>query len=88
EKDFQELYDEVMRQDKFERTDIEIEKKGIFIGKFAVNPLTKEEVPIYIGNFVIYEYGAGAVMAVPAHDQRGYYNANTFHLGPARLPVQ
>ncbi len=51
------IYDEVMKQDKFERTDIEIEKKGMFIGKFALHPMTKEEVPIYIGNFVIYEYG-------------------------------
>ncbi len=58
EKGFKKLYDEVMRQDKFERTDIEVIKKGMFIGKYAFNPMTKEEIPIYIGNFVIYEYGA------------------------------
>ncbi len=72
EKDFKKLYNEVMKQNRFERIDIDIEKKGIFIGKYCINPVTKEEVPVYIGNFVIYEYGAGAVMAVPAHDQRDF----------------
>ena len=41
----------------------------MFIRKYCVNPITKEEIPVYISNFVFYEYGAGAVMAVPAHDQ-------------------
>jgi leucyl-tRNA synthetase len=78
ESDFQNLYKETTRQNKFQRTDIEVEKKGIFIGKHAINPLTKEEIPIYIGNFVIYEYGAGAVMAVPGHDQRDFEFAKKY----------
>jgi len=78
EDSFNELYEEVMHQDNFERTDIDIEKKGMFIGKYATNPLTNEEVPIYIGNFVIFEYGAGAVMAVPAHDQRDFEFAKQY----------
>jgi len=87
EKDSEKLYDEVMHQDRFERTDIEIEKKGMFIGKRAINPINNEEVPIYIGNFVIYEYGAGAVMAVPAHDQRDFEFATEYDI-PIRIVIQ
>ncbi|MBY9020197.1 MAG: leucine--tRNA ligase, partial [Candidatus Lokiarchaeota archaeon] len=77
---FDKFYSDIMKQDKFERTNIDIEKKGIFIGKHAVNPITKEEIPIYVGNFVIYEYGAGAVMAVPGHDQRDFEFAKEFDI--------
>ena len=87
ESDFQNLYTETIRQNKFQRTDIEVEKKGIFIGKHAINPLTKEEIPIYIGNFVIYEYGAGAVMAVPGHDQRDFEFAKKFDI-PIKVVIQ
>jgi leucyl-tRNA synthetase len=87
EKDFEKLYQEVMKQNKFERTDIEIEKKGMFIGKYAINPMTNEKVPIYIGNFVIFEYGAGAVMAVPAHDQRDFEFAKEYHI-PIKIVIQ
>jgi len=87
EDDFNNLYNEVMHQDKFERTDIEIEKKGMFIGKKAINPVSNEEIPIYIGNFVIYEYGAGAVMAVPAHDQRDFEFAKKYNI-PIKLVIQ
>ncbi|MHA1291996.1 MAG: leucine--tRNA ligase [Promethearchaeota archaeon] len=87
EKNFELLYEEVMKQDRFERTDIEIEKKGLFIGKYAKNPITNEKVPIYIGNFVIYEYGAGAVMAVPAHDQRDFEFAKEYDI-PIKVVIQ
>ncbi|MFX1315073.1 MAG: leucine--tRNA ligase [Promethearchaeota archaeon] len=87
EKDFEKFYDEIVKQDKFERTDIEVKKKGMFIGKYAINPVTKEEIPIYIGNFVIYEYGAGAVMAVPAHDQRDFEFAKKYNI-PIRIVIQ
>jgi len=87
ESDFQNLYIESIKQNKFQRTDIEVEKKGIFIGKHAINPLTKEEIPIYIGNFVIYEYGAGAVMAVPGHDQRDFEFAKKFNI-PIKVVIQ
>ena len=87
EKDFESLYREVMKQNKFERTDIEIEKKGMFIGKYAINPMTNEKVPIYIGNFVIFEYGAGAVMAVPAHDQRDFEFATEYNI-PIKIVIQ
>jgi len=87
EKDFDIFYNEVMKQDRFERTNLEIEKKGLFIGKYAVNPINNEEVPIYIGNFVIYEYGAGAVMAVPAHDQRDFEFAKEYNI-PIKIVIQ
>ena len=87
EHDFNILYDEVMHQDKFERTNIEIDKKGMDIGKKAINPVNNEEIPIYIGNFVIYEYGAGAVMAVPAHDQRDFEFAKEYDI-PIKIVIQ
>jgi len=84
---FEKFYNEITKQDKFERTDIDVEKKGIFIGKHAINPITKEEIPIYIGNFVIYEYGAGAVMAVPGHDQRDFEFAKKYQI-PIKVVIQ
>lgn len=87
EAEFKKLYDEVMKQDRFERTDADIEKKGMFIGKHAINPMTNEEVPIYIGNFVIYDYGAGAVMAVPAHDQRDFEFSDEYDI-PIKVVIQ
>jgi leucyl-tRNA synthetase len=87
ESEFNQFYEEVMKQDKFARTDIEIEKKGVFIGKYAINPLTEEKVPIYVGNFVIYEYGAGAVMAVPGHDQRDFEFAKKYDI-PIKVVIQ
>ena len=87
EKEFEVFYQEVMHQNIFERTDIDIEKKGMFIGKYCVNPITKEEIPVYISNFVIYEYGAGAVMAVPAHDQRDFEFAKKYDI-PIKIVIQ
>ncbi len=72
EEDFDAFLEEVIAEDKFKRLDASKEKKGMFIGKYAINPVNGMEVPIYVGNFVIYEYGGGAVMAVPAHDQRDF----------------
>ncbi len=87
EAEFERLYTEIMKEDKFKRMDVEGEKKGMFIGKYCVNPITKEEVPVYIGNFVIYEYGAGAVMAVPAHDQRDFEFAQKYNI-PIKIVIQ
>ncbi len=56
------------------------EKKGIFTGSYAIHPITKEEVPIYIANFVLASYGTGAVMAVPAHDQRDFEFAQKYNI--------
>ncbi|MDD4571101.1 MAG: leucine--tRNA ligase [Clostridia bacterium] len=55
-----------------DRTSTELEKEGMFIGSYAINPMTGEEVPIWITNYVLMDYGTGAVMGVPAHDQRDF----------------
>ncbi|MBE9528520.1 MAG: leucine--tRNA ligase, partial [Proteobacteria bacterium] len=58
----------------------EIEKKGCFTGAYCINPLTDERVPVYVANFVLMGYGTGAVMAVPAHDQRDFEFAKKYGL--------
>jgi leucyl-tRNA synthetase len=63
------------------------EKIGFFTGRFATNPFSSELVPIWVGNFVLAEYGTGAVMCVPAHDQRDYEFAEKYHL-PVKIVVQ
>jgi leucyl-tRNA synthetase len=63
-----------------------IEKEGFDTGRTAVNPFTNEEVPIWIANFVLAEYGTGAIMAVPAHDQRDFEFARKYRL-PIRVVV-
>ncbi|MBI2109659.1 leucine--tRNA ligase, partial [Candidatus Woesearchaeota archaeon] len=71
-KDTNKFINKVVLEEKFERTAGNKEKEGMFIGRHAINPLTKEEIPIYIANFVLPDYGTGCVMAVPAHDQRDF----------------
>jgi len=87
EKEYEKLYQEVIHQNTFDRTDIDVEKIGMFIGKYCVNPLTKEEIPVYVSNFVVYEYGAGAVMSVPAHDSRDFQFAVKFKI-PIKVVIQ
>ncbi len=57
-----------------------LEKEGIFTGSYAKHPLTGEKIPIWVGNFVVAEYGCGMVMAVPAHDKRDYEFAKKYNL--------
>jgi len=70
----------VALQDKFVRSSEESEKEGIFTGGYCRNPLTGGRIPIYAANFVLAEYGTGAVMAVPAHDQRDFEFARKYGL--------
>ena len=58
----------------------EIEKDGIFTGRYCINPFNNQQIPIYVANFVLMEYGTGAVMAVPAHDQRDFEFARKYSL--------
>ncbi|MBM9537174.1 leucine--tRNA ligase [Desulfobulbus alkaliphilus] len=67
--------------------DQETEKIGVFTGRHCINPFTGERIPIYAANFVLMEYGTGAVMAVPAHDQRDFEFARAYGL-PVRVVVQ
>jgi len=68
------------RQDRAARISGEVEKDGFATGRFALNPFTGQPVPIWVANFVLGEYGTGAVMAVPAHDQRDFEFARKFGL--------
>uniref|UniRef100_A0A7V3PTX6 Leucine--tRNA ligase n=1 Tax=candidate division WOR-3 bacterium TaxID=2052148 RepID=A0A7V3PTX6_UNCW3 len=77
----------VIRQPEIERTAVDREKEGIFTGRYAVNPLTREKIPIYIADFVLAEYGTGIVMAVPAHDQRDFEFARKYGL-PIKIVIQ
>jgi leucyl-tRNA synthetase len=63
------------------------EKEGVFTGKYAINPLTKEEIPIYAANYILWGYGTGAIMAVPAHDERDFEFAKKYNL-PVKVVVQ
>jgi len=64
-----------------------MEKEGVFTGSFCVNPMTQARMPIYVANFVVMEYGTGAVMAVPAHDQRDFEFAMKYGL-PIRVVIR
>src|SRR6202023_3213435 len=62
-----------MRQSSVKTEDLAtMEKEGFFTGRYAVNPFSGEKIPIWVGNFVLMEYGTGAIMAVPAHDERDF----------------
>jgi len=80
EQDWRDLAEECARMTEFERINMLKEKKGVPLGRYATNPLTGEEVPIFAGNFVVASYGTGAVMAVPGHDQRDYDFAKKYGL--------
>ncbi|HWT82798.1 MAG TPA: leucine--tRNA ligase, partial [Candidatus Methylomirabilis sp.] len=75
------------RADKIMRTDAATEKEGVFTGAHAINPMTQEPIPIWVANFVLMEYGTGAIMAVPAHDQRDFDFARQYGL-PIRVVIQ
>jgi leucyl-tRNA synthetase len=64
-----------------------MEKEGVFTGSYCINPVTDEKIPIFVANFVLMEYGTGAVMAVPAHDQRDFEFAKKYDL-PIRVVIQ
>ncbi len=74
-------------EDRVVRTAADTEKEGVFTGAYAINPLTEEKIPIWVANFVLLEYGTGAIMAVPAHDQRDFEFAKKYHL-PIRVVIQ
>ncbi|HLC39993.1 MAG TPA: leucine--tRNA ligase [Methylomirabilota bacterium] len=77
----------ISRQDKIRRTAADATKEGISTGAYVVNPFTRERIPIWIANFVLLEYGTGAVMSVPAHDQRDFEFARQYRL-PIPIVVQ
>ena len=82
-----EFVERVARQGRIARTSEDLEKEGVFTGGYCVNPVTGNRIPVYAANFVLYEYGTGAVMAVPAHDQRDFEFARKYGL-PVVVVVQ
>ncbi len=72
--------DKVKLKSDLERTDLAKEKTGVFTGAYAINPINGEKIPVWIADYVLASYGTGAIMAVPAHDERDYEFAKEFGL--------
>src|SRR5690625_1761619 len=78
--DVQNYIEKVQAKSDLERTDLAKEKTGVFTGAYAINPANGEKMPVWIADYVLMSYGTGAIMAVPAHDDRDYEFAKTFDL--------
>lgn len=76
----EEYIQKVNSKSDLERTDLAKEKTGVFTGAYAINPVNNEKMPIWIADYVLMSYGSGAIMAVPAHDERDYEFAKVFEL--------
>jgi len=81
-----EFIERTLRIKSFLRTKEDAEKEGVFTGRYCINPFTQERIPIFIANFVLYEYGTGAIMCVPTHDQRDFEFAKKYGL-PLRVVI-
>jgi leucyl-tRNA synthetase len=78
---------EAVRQTDVQREATDKEKNGVFTGGYAINPMNNERIPIWIADYVLMTYGTGAIMAVPAHDQRDFEFARKYSL-PVRVVIQ
>ncbi len=78
--------EKVINTDKIKRTAEDTEKEGIFTGRYAINPVNGEKVQIWVTNYVIMDYGTGAVMAVPTHDQRDFEFAKKYDI-PMKIVI-
>ena len=72
--------EECSRKSEMERTELNKDKSGVFTGGYAINPVNNKKIPIWIADYVLASYGTGAIMAVPAHDERDYEFAKKFNL--------
>lgn len=79
--------DKIRKTDRMKRTADDFEKEGVFTGSYCNNPLTGARMPIFLANFVLMDYGTGAVMAVPTHDQRDFEFAKKYDL-PMKIVIQ
>jgi leucyl-tRNA synthetase len=86
EKDVKDFVRDVKKQSVIERTAEGKEKNGMFLGKYFINPFTGEKCPLWVADYALYEYGTGAVMAVPTHDQRDFEFARKYEL-PMRVVI-
>ena len=80
EKEVLEFIDKTLKIDSYMRTADFTAKEGVFTGRYCLNPVTDEKIPIYVANFVLFDYGTGAIMAVPTHDQRDFEFAKKYGL--------
>ncbi|MFC1884738.1 leucine--tRNA ligase [Thermodesulfobacteriota bacterium] len=80
EKEVLEFVERTLRMDSYMRSADFTVKEGVFTGRYCLNPVTKEKIPIYVANFVLFDYGTGAIMAVPTHDQRDFEFAKKYDL--------
>ncbi|MBT8762686.1 leucine--tRNA ligase [Desulfohalobiaceae bacterium Ax17] len=87
EQDVRAFIQKVAQMDRTVRSSEDLEKEGVFTGRYCINPVTGIKMPIYVANFVLVEYGTGAVMAVPAHDQRDFEFARKYNL-PIKVVIQ
>jgi leucyl-tRNA synthetase len=85
--EFTKFCDKVINEDKISRSAEDTTKEGIFSGRFAINPVNGEKVQIWVTNYVLMDYGTGAVMAVPAHDQRDFEFAKKYNI-PIKIVIQ
>ena len=72
--------EQTLRQSDIQREAADKEKTGVFTGGYAINPVNGERIPIWIADYVLMTYGTGAIMAVPAHDQRDFEFARKYGL--------
>ncbi|MFO7957208.1 MAG: leucine--tRNA ligase [Candidatus Brocadiia bacterium] len=87
EEEVMEFVEEAHEQSEVARASDAVEKAGIFTGRYVINPVNDEKVPLWVANYALMEYGTGAVMAVPAHDQRDFEFARKYDL-PVRPVIQ
>lgn len=87
-KEVQDYLDKIKYETEIERLSTVKEKTGVPLGSFAINPINGEKVPIWIADYVLLTYGTGAVMAVPAHDERDFEFANKFNLPIRKVILQ
>ena len=80
QKDVAAFMEKLQHLSDIERNSTTLEKEGCFIGRYCINPLNGDKVPVYIANYVLMDYGTGAIMAVPAHDQRDFDFARKYDL--------
>ena len=87
ESDVNRFRQKIAAKSNIERVSTEMEKEGVFTGKYVVNPVNGEKIPIWLADYVLMGYGTGAVMAVPAHDQRDFEFARKYKL-PIKVVIQ
>ncbi len=85
--EFKKFKESVLKLSEIDRVSTELTKEGLFLKSYAINPLKQEKLPIFVANYVVYQYGKGAIMGVPAHDSRDFDFAKKYGL-PIKIVIQ